>query len=133
VDFAAWIIIIGGMIASVYLYAKHSETKNTFGTLFSHGFKTAAVTTCFVFIYVLSMLYVIDKERVANLVNKDIALARQEGLIKTTNEQIATYLPQAIKVKRMVMIAGSIMGNLFLGIIGSVLGSVISLRNKTTT
>lgn len=122
-DFVAWLIIIIGASASVHLFAKQNNFNQPFTALFSHGFKTAAVVTCLLFIYVLIMVYVVDKERVATMVAKSIEEARKNNNV-IDEKQIAANMPSAIKIARMMLIAGTIMGTLLLGIVGSAIGAV---------
>lgn len=120
--------MVGGVLLSVHFFSKYNKKENSFSSLFAHGFKTTAVATCFIFIYLLAMIYIVDKQRVTDVVLKGIEQAKKNNEINESS--IKANMNNALKVARIMMIAGSLMGNLFLGIIGSLLGTVISKKTN---
>ncbi len=131
-DFIAWAVVVAGSLFSVYFYGKLSNTTQTFGTLFSHGFKTIAVATCFIFIYVLAMLYIINSKQIIVEADRAAVNAQKQGVINGES-QIVDFKNNFIKVYRLMNIALTVMGTLFLGIIGSLLGAVITPKKAQQT
>lgn len=122
-DFAAWSIIIISSILSIHLFAKQNDNEKIFGNLFSHGFKTTAVATCLIFIYVLLMIYIINPNMITERVADIVAEARKSNPI-ADDKALKEFAINAEKITKLMMIAGTIMGTLLLGIIGSLIGAV---------
>lgn len=122
-DFAAWFIIIAGSVLSIHLFAKYSGENKVFGNLFSHGFKTTAVATCLIFIYVLLMIYIINPDMITERV-ADIMIEAKKSNPIADEKALKEFAANAVKVTKLMMIAGTIMGTLLLGIIGSLIGAV---------
>jgi Protein of unknown function (DUF4199) len=122
-DFAAWIIIVGGALTSVHFFDKLSTDNQTFSTLFSHGFKTTAVATCLIFIYVLLMVYIINPNIITEKVMALVEQSKKNG--NAIDEKILQQnIANATKIMKLMQTAGTVMLTLFLGIIGSLLGAV---------
>lgn len=123
-NFIAWAIIILGVAVAVQLFVKVATNNTTFAVLFSHGFKTAAVATCLIFIYTLVMVYIVNPQ---SIYDKAVLLMEQA---KKNNQVITREVKQnTIKITRLITIAGIIMGTLVLGLIGAIIGAVSA--NKT--
>lgn len=122
-DFAAWFIIIAGSVLSIHLFSKQTNEDKVFGNLFSHGFKTTAVATCLIFIYVLLMIYIINPNMITERVADIISEAKKSHPIADDNA-MKEFAANAEKITKLMMIAGTIMGTLLLGIIGSLIGAV---------
>ena len=128
-DFVTWLIIVGGTATSVYLYSKNNKELHPFGALFTHGFKTTAVATCLIFIYVLLMVYIINPEVITEKVNALVQAKRKQGAIDESKLQ--ENIESAYKIFRLMQLAGTVMLTLVLGVIGSVIGAVISPKKTT--
>ena len=128
VDLVAWFIIIVGVVVSVHLFAKSQGFTEPFASLFSYGFKTTAVATCLIFIYVLLMVYVISPNIFIEKANVLAALAKKnQGAIDEIKLKANTE--NAIKILKLMQIAISVILTLFLGLIGSVIGAVATKKN----
>jgi len=128
--FAAIIVI--GVALSNFLYGKESNENLTFSTLFGYGFKTAAVIACIYFVYTILAVYVFFPGFVEEKLRRGIEEAKKQGAFDQKNMK---ENPQALEgIGRKVIVythfAGSIMGTLFLGVIGSLVGAVTA--NKKT-
>ena len=122
--FAAIIII--GVIVSIFLYGKELENKANFSMLFSYGFKTAAVATCIYFAYTILALNLFFPDFITQKFNRGIEDAKKQGILdqKSMNENIEMAAKMGKKILFYTYIAGSVMGNLLLGVIGSLSGAV---------
>lgn len=118
-NFIAWAIIIFGVIISVQLLAKVTTQNKTFALLFSHGFKTAAVATCLIFIYTLVMVYLANTNSIQQKV--DLLLTEVQKNRQPITEKMRA---NALKITRLMTIAGTVIGTLFLGLIGAAIGAV---------
>ncbi|MCX6208789.1 MAG: DUF4199 domain-containing protein [Bacteroidetes bacterium] len=131
-DFVAWFIIIVGTLLSVHLFGKQHQNNQHFGSLFSHGFKTAAVATCFIFIYILIKVYLFDKQCIF-----DFAVSMAKSQDAKVNEKIfLTNLqskPENIRRFSLLYISMKIMSILFLGMIGSLVGAVATPKQNLQT
>lgn len=125
-------IIILGVATSVYLYQNSIENAEKFSTLFAYGFKVAAVVTCIYFLYVLLEINFIFPEYINEKLGRSVTEMKQQGLIDEAsfdaNYQKGMLLGK--KVETYKYIAGTIMSTLFLGVLGSVLGTVISKQKS---
>ena len=128
-DFVAWLILLGGAAISVYLYSKNNKELYLFGALFTHGFKTTAVATCLIFIYVLLMVYIINPSAITEKVNALVQAKRKQGAIDESKLQ--ENIESAYKIFRLMQLAGTVMLTLVLGVIGSAIGAVISPKKTT--
>jgi cobalamin synthase len=128
-DFFIWAVLVIGSLISVVYFNKLADQQQPFGRLFAHGFKTAAVATCFIFIYKMAMIYIVDKSEVVNFVNASLENAKKAGQV-INDKDVAANMPNAMKVARLIIIAKTIMGTLFLGIIGGIIGAVVSTNQK---
>lgn len=131
-DFVAWFIIIVGTLLSVHLFGKQNQNNQPFGSLFSHGFKTAAVATCLIFIYVLVMIYIVNPSMITDKVNEIVAEAKKQHPI-ADEKAMKEFAANAFKITKLMIIAGTIMGTLFLGIIGSLVGAVATPKQNLQT
>ena len=119
-------IIIVGVAIAVFLFGKEVDNKVNFGNSFSYGFKTAAVATCIYFIYTLLALNLFFPDFIAQKFNRQLEEAKRLGAFdeKTMNENLEMGVKMGKKIMFYTNIAGSVMGTLFLGIIGSLIGAV---------
>jgi hypothetical protein len=133
--FAEWtvfvfgLIILLGVIISVQLFSKENNYK--FNELFSYGFKVTAVITCIYFIFIFLETKLFFPNYIHERLLKSIEQLKQSGIIdqKTFEENIDQSMALGKKVETYKYFAGSIMSILFLGVLGAVIGSVIS-KNK---
>ncbi len=132
--FAEWTVFIFGLIIllgvtiSVQLYQKQPNVQFKFTELFSYGFKVTAVVTCIYFIFIFLETKLFFPNYIHERLLKSIEQIKQSGIIdqKTFEENINQSMALGKKVETYKYFAGSIMSILFLGLLGAVLGSVIS-------
>lgn len=123
------IFIISIIIATLY-FGKQKNNNITFSLLLTHGFKTAVVAICIVFIYTYISLHLLFPQYTDHLLQLLTDEAKKQG--KTSAE-----IEQGIKSARTILIntrlAGSLMINLISGAIGSLIGSVAANKNINHT
>ncbi len=133
-DFDEWTklvfaaIIIIGLIVSIIFYNKELNNNTTFVTLFSYGFKTAAVVACVYFIYNLLAIYFFFPHFIEDSLNREIIELRKNN--KFDEKGLQENMDKAKTVARSMYFALTLMGTLFLGIIGSLIGAVAAPKNQ---
>ncbi len=127
--FAFAAIIIVGLVMSIYFYNKELNRNTSFGILFTHGFKTAAVIACVFFIYNLLAVYIFFPNFVQELFNNDISELKKHGTLD--EKMLKENMEMALKITKYKHFALTLIGTLFLGIIGSVVGSVATQKKST--
>ncbi len=116
------------IIASIVYFSKQLQQPLTFGILFTHGFKTAAVAICILFLYTLLSVYLVFPGFVTKMMEEGIVQAKKQG---KTEEEIKQYLA----IGKKVFLAGGLMVNLFIGALGSLIGTGTTMQffnNRST-
>lgn len=124
VNFAIFIIAI---IWSVNVYGTQMNNNVTFGNLFGHGFKVAAVAIGITFLYTLLSIYILFPDSIERIMQKGIEKAVQEG--KMTSEQAQQNSAMMKKIITISILAGSVFINALIGAIGSLIGAAITKKN----
>lgn len=123
--YASWFGWIGLMaffisiIVSIVYFSKQEKESLTFSILFTHGFKTAAVAICILFLYTVLSVYLLFPSFVDKMMEQGAIQAKQQG---KTAEEIKQYLA----IGKKVYLAGGLMVNLFIGALGSLIGPALS-------
>ena len=121
------ILIIVGIMISCVLYSKEQNETVNFKKIFGYGFKTTALVIIIMIAYQILFVYVIDP----NLKDKIVAISVEEMQKNNMpNDQIDVSIGYIKNFFIPGMIAGTIFGNLYLGVIGSLIGAAISKKNK---
>ncbi len=121
-------IIIIGIFISVYLFSKEVEQEKTFSTLFSYGFKVTAVVACVFFIYNILAVYIFFPNFIEESIKRQVIDLKKTGPIDEKGLQ--ENMEKAKSVARAMYFAFTLMSTLFLGIIGSLISTVASLKNN---
>jgi NAD/NADP transhydrogenase beta subunit len=124
-------IVIGGIAFCGFQYAKEMDGNVTFGNVFAHGFKVTAVVTSIFIVYTVLSLTVLFPE----MKEKALEMAREqmESQGKLSEEQIDGAIEITRKGFLVFAIGGSLIGFLFMGALGAVLGAVIAKKNPNPT
>jgi hypothetical protein len=125
-------VIVIGVALSTFLYKKESDESLGFGSLFTYGFKTAAVVACVYFIYTILAVYIFFPGFVEEKLKRGIEEAKQQGAFDDKNMKENAQALEGLGRKIIVYthLAGSIMGTLFLGVIGSLVGAGTAKKNS---
>lgn len=124
-------IIILGVVLSTYLHSKESSESLSFSTLFGYGFKTAAVVACIYFVYTILAVYIFFPGFVEEKLKRGIEEAKKQGAFDEFKMKQNAQAIEGIGKKIIIYthLAGSIMGTLLLGVIGSLIGAVVANKN----
>ncbi len=125
-------IIIIGITIAIKIHDKNSNSINSFGLLFSYGFKIAAVIACIYFIYLILAINIFFPEFINEMINRKLIEAKNQGLVNGNDQtkNLESTVAMAKKVVTYTYLAGTLIGTLFIGVIGSTIGSVIVTKNK---
>ena len=126
----AFVIFMAGIIVSCVQYAKQMNGNVSFGNVFAHGFKTAAVIIVIEAVYT----FISYKFIFPDMIEKGLEIARKsmEEKKNLTDEQIA----QALTITRKFYVPitiGSII--LFFGVLGaaaSAIGAAVAKKKPQT-
>ncbi|HYC27643.1 MAG TPA: DUF4199 domain-containing protein [Chitinophagaceae bacterium] len=112
-------------------FANQMNNAVTFGNVFVHGFKTSAVVACFLFIYSLLFVYVIAPEFVTNMIDKQWDEAERTGKLPSSmsSDDVEHAKEIGKKFGKMFVLAGSLLGPIIVGAIGSLLGAAFAKKN----
>lgn len=124
-----WTILILFSVAiiwSVIIYSNQMQNNVTFGNLFAHGFKVTAVVACITFVYTILSVYLLFPDFIDQVVQKSMEQARKQG--KVTDEQIEQGMGIAKKITTITILAGSVLGNLLIGAIASLIGAAVAKK-----
>ncbi len=128
--FAEWtvfifgLIILLGVLISVVLHKNENNSIGKFTELFSYGFKVTAVVTCIYFIFI----FLETKLFFPNYIHEKfyLRIENMQNNFKIESLNLNNNLVDAIDKETKIYFAGTIMSILFLGVLGAILGSVIS-------
>lgn len=120
------VIYIAAIIWSVLVYGKENENAVTFGNLFVHGFKIAAVVTCIMIVYSLAFGYVFPEMKEKIMEKQMEAMSAREGI---TQAQIDAGMEMMKKGFTLFMILGIIFSYLITGLIASLIGGGVAKKN----
>jgi hypothetical protein len=123
-----YIIIIGALIFFINQYAKANDNTLTFGNLFAYGFKITAAFAAINVLYMLVFPYIHPEFKQMAM---DAARLEMEKQKSTDDKQIETAMNIMEKYFWVFAIGGSVIGNLFLGLIGSLIGAAIPKKVKS--
>lgn len=121
-----YIIIIGGLVLFINLYAKANDHNVTFGNLFAYGFKITAVFAAIQVLYMLSFQFIHPEFKEKAI---EVARAEMEKQGNTSDSQMDQAMQLMEKYFWVFAIGGSLLGNLVIGAIGSLIGAAITKKN----
>lgn len=123
----SYLVIIGAMIWATMSYAKQMDGNVTFGNVFAHGFKTAAVMTLIIIAYTFISIKFIFPE----MKDKAMEMARtqMENQGKMTDTQIDQAISMTSEFFMPFAIGGALIMYLLLGAIGSLIGAAFAKKN----
>lgn len=121
-----FIILMGGIIWSAISYAKQMNGNVTFGSIFTHAFKTAAAVTAITIIYTIISIKFISPET--------IEMAMQEARTGMEEKNMSDdQIDQALNFTRKFFVplaaGGILLSFLIMGVIAALVGAAISKKN----
>jgi hypothetical protein len=114
-NYLLWGVLMLLFVVAATIYARQAQ--GSFGTVFSHAFKTAAVVACLFFVYQLLAV---------NFFFPDIKQRLIETAAKENNKPMSSFTEDDLALMRKIVSvsqsAGSILKVLVSGLIGAVIG-----------
>lgn len=122
-------ILFCGVIWSCIYYAKQKEGAVTYGNVFAHGFKVTALIT----LISAAFAYISIKFIFPDMQEKAIAMAREQMENDTNQKLTEDQIEMAIDITRkyfaVFVVGGSILFNLIVGVIASLIGAGAAKKN----
>ncbi|MBI2730199.1 MAG: DUF4199 domain-containing protein [Sphingobacteriales bacterium] len=125
-QYVVMLIYIAAIIWGVLLYGKEKDNAVTFGNLFAHGFKTAAVITCIMILYSIAFGYIFPEMKEKIMEKAQEQMSAREGV---TQAQIDAGMEMMKKSFTLFMIIGLIFWYLLAGVIASLIGAGVAKKN----
>lgn len=125
----AWIsylILIGGLILFINLYGKAKNYELGFGGLFGYGFKSTAIIALSMGLFSLLFFLAFPefKEQILEMTRNAM---EEQG--KATDKQIEDMFSMMDKNFLLFYIGFPILGYVFFGVIGSLIGAAVTRKN----
>lgn len=119
-----------GIIWACISYANQMNNAVTFGNVFGHGFKTTAVVTCLMIVYLLLSMYVIFPD------TKEIAMQKTMEQLDKNPQMSDDMKEQSMEMMRKSFMLFAVLGSLFFylvcGCIAALLGAAFAKKNPPT-
>ena len=125
IQWLTYLVMVVGLIVFINMYGKAMNYHETFGNLFAYGFKTTAVLTLLILAFIVLFNVVFPDFR-----EKSFELARQkmEEQGKLSDSQIDQGIQITRKYFWVFAIGGTILANLIIGAIGSLIGAAVTKK-----
>ncbi len=127
IQYIMYAVLLIGVIISINMFGKQINYNASFGNYFAHGFKVSSIVTIIMIVYLIVFLLVFPeyKEKVITEVEKKM---RAEG--KVSDEQISQGMAMWRKGFLVFTIGGTLLGNLIIGVIASLIGAAMTKKDK---
>ena len=127
-QWVGYIIFIGGVILSVWIYGKEIQHQSTFGNYFAHGFKTGAVVTCLMIVFLVIFMNIFPEFKERALEEARKGMERRNA----SEEQVDKAFEFTKKFFTVFMIGGALVIYLFLAAVSALVGAAITKKNPDT-
>ncbi|HET9057048.1 MAG TPA: DUF4199 domain-containing protein [Chitinophagaceae bacterium] len=125
-QYVVMLIYVVAIIWATLSFGKENDNAVTFGNLFAHGFKTAAVVTCIMIVYSLVFGYIFPEMREKIIEKTQEEMANNP---KVTQAQIDQTIEIMKKSFTVFLILGVIFWYLLAGVIASLIGAGVAKKN----
>lgn len=124
-QYSSYIVFLGGIIVSVVTYGKQVNHQSTFGNYFAHGFKVSAIVTAIMVVYILILIFMFPdfKEKALELSHKAMVDRNMKA------EDIEVGLTWTRKFFTPFLLATTVFGYLFFGVVASLLGAAFTKKS----
>ena len=126
---ARWLvycIYLAGVIYSIILYGRQIDHNASFGNYFAHGFKISATVTVLMVIYIVAFVYLFPEFKEKGMDEARKAINEKKNM---TDEQRAQAMEMTKKLFMIILVAGTMIYNLIIGVIGSLIGAAVTKKN----
>lgn len=121
----SYLVIIGGLILFIHLYARAKDHYVTFGELFSYGFKATAVYTILFIVFLLLISLLMPGFKNDAIEAARTAMENQSGYNEERAEQALAMMDKYFWV---FAIGGTMLAFIVVGAIGSLLGAALAKK-----
>lgn len=125
VKWLTYCILVIGIIVSIMQYGKQVDYNASFGNYFGHGFKIAATVTVIMIIYIVVFVLLFPEMKEKALDEASKAMSKQD----MPDDQKATAMEMIKKSFMLIMIGGTLLWNIILGLIASLIGAAVTKKN----
>ena len=130
-----WVPSLVQIILLVILVIKWANDKLnevSFGNCFGYGFKMVAMSAIISFFFMLVFILITPDFKAQFLESSRQQMEKNAGNVQLTDEQKTQGIALMNKMFMIIMLGGSLIGNLFLGALGSLLGAAFAKKNSKT-
>lgn len=125
VQYAGYIIFIGGIIWSVMSYGKQISYNSSFGNYFAHGFKVTAMVTAIMIIYFIIFIMLFPEFKETAMEEAKKSMSTQDNL---NEEQIAQVLEMTRKFFGVSLVGGTLIVYLLFGSLAALIGAAVTKK-----
>jgi NADH:ubiquinone oxidoreductase subunit 6 (subunit J) len=121
-----YLIIIGGIIWGCIIYSNQMNNNVTYGNVFAHGFKIAAVVTVIMIVYTVIALKVLFPDMVNVILDKTREQMAEKNM---SDEQTETAVNMTKKFFVPFAIGSILLMFMIVGCISSLIGAAVAKKN----
>lgn len=119
-------LLLGMVIWGCIVFGTQMNHNVTFGKVFIHGFKMSAVIACIWFVYTLLAIHLIFPNLLEEMLDKGLEEARKNPQFREEDMEKGRGI--ALKVIKLTVYAGAVLGPLVIGVIGALLGGAFAKK-----
>lgn len=123
------IIMLALVIFFITKWANDMNNNVTFGQCFGYGFKMIAISTIIVFLFTVIFIYTFPDYKTQFLGAMRVKFNENHDL---SDEQKSQAVGMMEKFFTISILAGSLLGNLIIGTIASLIGAAVAKKNPQT-
>jgi amino acid transporter len=127
IQYAVMLIFMAGIVWAVFSFGKEKNNEVTFGNLFAHGFKTAAVVTCIMIVYSVVFGYIFPEMKEKIIEQTQEQMSEKAGVTQAQIDQTVELMKKSFT---LFMILGLIFWYLLVGVIASLIGAGVAKKNQ---
>ncbi len=126
------ILIFIGIIFFVIKFAKDRYGNVTFGNCFGYGFKVTAVYTIITIVVILALALINPELKAQFLANIETEFNKPQNS-QLTAEQKTETLKMMDKMFYIMIVGGTLISNVIMGLIASLIGAAVAKKNPNPT
>jgi cytochrome bd-type quinol oxidase subunit 2 len=125
-SFLPLLIFLGLIIYFIIKWANDKDNNVTFGQCFGYGFKCVLVVALISLVFTLLFIFIFPDIKTQFL---DFQKQQLEQNQQITDEQREQYVAGMGNYFVLIMLGGGLIGNLFIGVIASLIGAAVAKKN----
>ncbi len=125
------LVTIGLIVFLIIKWAKDNDHNVTFGACFGYGFKSVAIAALIsvAFVVVFIIIFPEFKQQFVDVMREQ--MDKQPNSANIPEEQKEQSISLMSRFFYAIIIGGGLLGNLFIGAIGSLLGAAVAKKNPS--